>query len=266
LWQEHWQLRRDPFLGSGSPYVPIPTHEEALARLLDTIETGQRLVRLRGGRGLGKSVVLTRLADEARGPSRRIAQIAAPTDGLDLTRQLATALGRAPSSTADRPAAWNALRDAIRLCHWQRAHAVLIVDDADDLSSDADRRDVERLARLEPDPATRLTVILSFGKSPDDDEDVHGWRLAVRLRPLTRSETTTYVESKLTAAGRPEPTFTPRALDRLHHLSGGVPRGVDRLGSLALMAGSLRGLEVVGPDIIDGVAGECERPGAGQAA
>ena len=61
----------------------------------------------------------------------------------------------------------------------------------------------------------------------------------------------------LRAAGRAEPTFTPRALNVLHACSGGVPRGVARLGSLALMAGAVRGLEMITPEIIEGVALEC---------
>ena len=86
----------------------------------------------------------------------------------------------------------------------------------------------------------------------------------IRLPALTRSEAEQYLAAKLAAAGRDEPTFTPRALNRLHACSLGIPRGLDRLASLALMAGALRGLEIVTPDLIEGVTQECTLPTAGR--
>jgi type II secretory pathway predicted ATPase ExeA len=78
--------------------------------------------------------------------------------------------------------------------------------------------------------------------------------LAIGLERITRSEAETYVEAKLSAAGCAEHIFTPRALTRLHCWSEGVPRGIDQLATLSLMAGALNGLEVVSPDVVDGVA------------
>ena len=82
----------------------------------------------------------------------------------------------------------------------------------------------------------------------------------LRVVPLTRSDAEKYLATRLSAAGRDEPTFSPRALDRLHAWSEGVPRGLDRMASLALMAGALRRVEIITPDIIDGVARECTLP------
>jgi type II secretory pathway predicted ATPase ExeA len=66
-----------------------------------------------------------------------------------------------------------------------------------------------------------------------------------------------YLAAKLARAGCTEPLFTPRATTRLHALSGGVPRRIDRLAVLCLIAGAVRGLEAVLPEVVDGVAGEC---------
>ena len=78
----------------------------------------------------------------------------------------------------------------------------------------------------------------------------------IRLGPLTRSDLERYVFSKLAAAGRSEPTFTARALNRLHFSSEGVPANIDRLASLSMMAAAHRGLEIVTPDVVDGAAQE----------
>ena len=49
-WIVHWGLNRDPFVERGGPYVPVPGHEEAVARLVHTIEAGHRLAVLSAGR------------------------------------------------------------------------------------------------------------------------------------------------------------------------------------------------------------------------
>ena len=259
MWTRHWRLSGDPFLGPGSAYVPTSGHEEAIARLVATVESGQRLAVLRAGEGFGKSVALSRLLAETRSPQRRFARVSAPMDGTDLLAGLASGLGGRVSPRDGRSAAWRALADAVRLCRWQKLHAVLVVDDAQFLDDEADRRDLERLTHLDPHPATRLTVVQSF-REPEVERDSPAWHLAIRIPALTRSETDRYVAEKLAAAGRDEPSFTPRALGRLHEVSGGVPRGIDRLGSLALMAGAARRLEIVTPDVIDGVVPECAPP------
>src|ERR1700761_6208542 len=93
MWQPHWQLNADPFLGPISPYVSTSGHDEVVARLVDTIETGQRLAVLRAGAGMGKSTVLTRVVAETRRPGRRFVRVAAPVDGPSMIASLATGLG-----------------------------------------------------------------------------------------------------------------------------------------------------------------------------
>lgn len=273
MWQEHWKLSDDPFLGPGSAYVRTTGHEEALARLVDTIETGQRVAVLRAGAGMGKSVVLARAVLATKGPGRRFVRVSCPTDGLSLVVALAGGLGVVVPPGAVRPVAWKGLADALKLCRWQKLQAVLVIDDCQELVDPADARDLERLANLDPNPSTRLTVVQSF-RSPDGEERDRefaaptppAWRLWLRLPALTRSESVRFVAEKVAAAGRSAPAFTPTALERLHDLSGGIPRGLDRLGSLALMAGAARGLERVTPDVVEGVARECTLPGSEVAA
>ncbi len=272
MWHDHWRLSGDPFPGPGSPYVRTTGHDEALARLVHTIEAGGRLAVLRAGAGLGKSVVLARAILATKGPQRRFARVSFPTDGVSMLAGLAGALGGVVPSGPGRPAAWKALGDAVKLCRWQKLHAVLVVDDCQELGDPADARDLERLAQLDPHPSTRLTVVQAF-REPDEVDEGRGfaipsppaWELSIRLPPLTRSESLRFVAEKVAAAGRSTPVFTPLALVRLHDLSGGVPRGLDRLGSLALMAGASRGLELVTHDVVDGVARECSLPRSGSA-
>jgi MSHA biogenesis protein MshM len=259
VWRQYWQLANDPFPRSGASYVASSGHEEALARLQNTIDSGERRVVLRGAAGSGKTTLLNRLVNEGRRPSRRFARVAHPTNGPGLYAALAQGLGVRPNG--GRESAWKSLTDAMRLCRWQKVTPVLIVDDAQSLDNLEDRRDLECLEHLDTHPDARFSVVLSWTEPEGDlcGAPTRAWDLSIRLPALLRSESVRYVEQKLAAAGRAEPAFTPFALVRLHDLSGGVPRGLDRLAMLALMAGAMRKREVVTPDLVDAVAGECEQ-------
>ena len=259
MWKRHWKLSRDPFLGAGSTYVSVAPHDEAVARLVDTIETCQRRAELRADAGLGKSSVLARALAETRGPWRRAVLLSSPIDGAGLLSALAEGLGRRVPPGASRGVAWKSLDEAVRICRWQRQRVILAIDDCQHLAEPADRLDLERLAHLDSHPETRLTILQAYRTDEAEEPSVvpTPWELSIRLPPLTRSDAEVYLTAKLASAGRDEPVFTPRAIQRLHLVSAGNPRGLDRLASLALMAGALRGLEIVTPDIIEGVAQEC---------
>lgn len=250
----HWGLTADPFRDGTPPFVPTPGHAEAVERLRHAITSGERTTIVRAPAGLGKTTVLREALRLVRRPNLRVACVSGPIDGPELLGGLAEGLGgrRHPG----RAAAWRGLVDAARVCRWQGSAVVLAVDDSH-LPADAqDRLDLARLAHIDTRPGANLTVILS-GRESEEDEPSCPWGLTIRLPPLSRAEAAVYLEAKLTAAGREGATFTPRAVTRLHALCSGVPRGLDRLASLALMAGALRGLEVVGPELVEGVAREC---------
>ena len=263
MWKRHWSLDRDPFDDRGAAFVALPGHVEAVSRLVHAIESAGRSARLVAGPGLGKSMVLARALEATRSPTRRVARSIGPGDGAELFASLARGLGARVTPGLARGAAWRILAESARLCRWQGLHVVLSVDDSHELADPSDRRDLDRLDHLDPDPSTRLTI-LRVGReaSRGRDESNLGasagdWGLAIRLNSLTRSEASDYLAARLEVAGRPEPAFTPRALTRLHALSGGVPRGLDRLATLALMGAAVRGLEMVPPEVVDASAREC---------
>ena len=152
MWKSHWKLLRDPFGGGRGPYVPVPPHEEAVARLVDTIETGQRRAVFRAGAGLGKSMVLARALAETRSPVRRAVLVSSSGDGAGLLAGLAEGLGRRVPPGASRGLSWRALGEAVRLCRWQRLRVILAIDDCQHLTDPADRLDLDRLVHLDVAP------------------------------------------------------------------------------------------------------------------
>src|SRR5215216_3143633 len=114
VWKSHWKLSRDPFHDREAPFVPLPAHREAVARLVETIESERRLAVVRERAGLGKSRVLAQALAETRGPGRRIARVTSPAGGASLFAILAEALGvRAARGAPSRAAAWRYLGEAV---------------------------------------------------------------------------------------------------------------------------------------------------------
>jgi type II secretory pathway predicted ATPase ExeA len=263
VWKSHWGLERDPFAESDALYVSLPTHDEAVARLVHTIETAERRALVTANAGLGKSTILRKAFAEMQSPRRRFALVSCTREGTLLfallAERLAERVGREPS----RLASWRALERAIRLASIQGIHVVLGIDDCHFASSDA-RRDIESLANLGTGTNTLLTVVQAGRRSrARRDDRADRWTLAIRLESLTRSEAETFLATKLARAGCRESPFTARAMTRLHCHCGGVPRGLQQLATRCLMAGASRGLLVMPPELVDGLAEEISGPTPG---
>lgn len=254
----HWDLRRDPFLDDG-PYVPLPDHEEAVARLIHAIEAPQGPVLFTAGAGLGKTKALRRAIAESRSARRRVALASHPLDGLALWNELADRLGADPEPARDRAAAWRALERAAKVRSLQGQRVVFAIDGAENLLDESHWPDIERLALIDGGNDARPALILTARADAAFDAPPL-WSPSIKLAPLTRSETARYLAAKLNGAGGSDNLFTPRAVVRLHAASRGVPRGLDRLASLSLRAAAARGLEVVASEVVDVAVQECRVP------
>ena len=83
-------------------------------------------------------------------------------------------------------------------------------------------------------------------------------RLAVKclIRPLSTEETTSYVSCRLEAAGATRPIFSPKAMQPLYELSGGIPRRINRLCDLALLVGFADESTEISAEQVEAVAEE----------
>jgi MSHA biogenesis protein MshM len=143
----------------------------------------------------------------------------------------------------------------------QGIHVILAVDGCHALTTSGGTDDLGRLNNLVGLEGGSVTVLLvDGGEGRQDGLPGRLWTLVLRLKPLTRSEAETYLAAKLAAAGCSDFLFTRRAVTRLHALSSGIPKGLDRLASLSLMAGASKGLEAISSEVVDAVSCECHLP------
>jgi type II secretory pathway predicted ATPase ExeA len=262
MWQQHWGLGRDPFDEAETPYVPLPSHDEAVFRLIYSIEQARRDVVFTASAGLGKTIVLRRALAEIRSPGRRVVLIETASDELRILGRLAAHLGQSVGRQADIPSRWQALERGVRIAVLQGLHVIVALDNWTIECETRALDDLQALAYDGSGQGARLTTV-RVGREPwnGGPESRDDGALTIGLMHLTRSQVEDYLARKLSAVGCNDPIFTPRAVTRIHGLSRGVPRGLERLASLSLMAGAVKGLEVIPPDLVDGVAQECRLDG-----
>ncbi len=260
-YQKHWGLADSPFRSRLDPdvFYESPTHEEALARLHFLVDDHRRLGLLMGPAGSGKSLVLQRIAAHMRDKGR-------PSVTLGLTgiepdefpSLLAGGLGLNPARRLPAAGIWRLIEDRIAEFRYQQMATVVLLDDAD-CASPAVLTQVTRLARSEPRPDSRLTIVLAgqparMGRLPRALLELA--ELRIDLEAWEPADTAQFIETALRKAGRSVPVFGEPAVTRLHQLAEGIPRRISQLADLALVAGAGRRLSSIDAQTVDSVCQE----------
>ena len=144
--------------------------------------------------------------------------------------------------------------------------AVLIIDEAQHLSTDV-LEEIRVLSNLETNEQKLLQVVIVgqlnlldiLAKAELRQLDQ---RISIRcsLKPLTREEVEAYVTHRLwVARASTSVTFTPKAFDLVHSISGGVPRMINLLCDRALMVGCEQQTSSIPEDHIVGAAAQLGR-------
>jgi general secretion pathway protein A len=125
-----------------------------------------------------------------------------------------------------------------------KASAVLIIDEAQNLPL-AVLEQIRILSNLETDKEKLLQIILvgqlnlqGLLRSPELRQLDQRVSIRYELKPLDRDTVAAYVSHRLTVAGGTAAvTFTARAIDEVHRLSGGIPRLINLICDRTLLAG-----------------------------
>jgi general secretion pathway protein A len=83
-------------------------------------------------------------------------------------------------------------------------------------------------------------------------------RLSVRyqLRPLSKDQTTQYLDFQLTQAGGDGKVFGPEVKDLIHDFTGGLPRAINNLAIACLVQARALGVARVDEKVFHQAAGE----------
>jgi general secretion pathway protein A len=265
-----WGLERWPFRGGLAvrQFYPTVGHNEALARIEYLVESRRRLGLLLGDAGVGKSLVLRVAADQlTRKGAAAVAVDAFGATTRELLWNIACGLQTVPREDADVAWLWRQIADRVAENRMQQRATVVLVDDVGQAGPDL-MTQLVRLARLDTTAEARWTLVVAA-----EQTQAARWHnsllaavdLRIELSPWTADDTIGYIQTALVDAGRMEPVFDDRALDKLHELAGGVPRQVARLADYALLAGALADVETIEPAIIEAAYDEVVWPVAVEA-
>ncbi len=267
MYVEFFKLLEPPFSLTPDPrflYVS-DRHKEALAHLFYGVQQAGGFVQLTGEVGCGKTTLCRYLVKQLP-PETEIALILNPR--LTALELLATVCDELripyPANVASLKTLIDVLNQRLLESHAQHRRTVLIIDEAQNLSGEV-LEQIRLLTNLETTQDKLLQIILvgqpellSILRRKKLRQLAQRITARYHLLPLSRRETCAYVGHRLSVAGRRDAVFTPLAMRRIYHLSGGVPRLINIICDRALLGAYSRDQRRVGVAIVCRAARETQ--------
>jgi general secretion pathway protein A len=246
-------------------------HAEALAHLIYGVKESGGFIQLTGEVGTGKTTLVRSLLQQL--PD--FADVAVVLNSqLSRVEFLSSICEELHLELPEQRNSIKALTDALNVYllknHSQGRRTILIVDEAQNLRVEV-LEQVRLLTNLETAKQKLLQIIL-IGQ-PElrellarNDMRQLAQRITGRyhLEPLTRDETTAYIEHRLKVAGAIGPIFSTAAKRELFRLSGGVPRMINVIADRALLGAYTVEEREVTPELVRAAVAEVfDRPPVG---
>jgi general secretion pathway protein A len=245
VYLEYYGLKEPPFNITPNPRFLFfsAKHREAFNHLLYGIRERKGFVQLTGEVGAGKTTICRAILEQL-GEQYATALILNPVlDPEHLLKAIAMEFDLQVKGM-DRLETLSALNQFLLRMVEQRKEAVLIIDEAQDLTEEL-LEQVRLLSNLETDEQKLLQIVLLGQPELRDRLNNHRLRqlrqritIRFHLRPLRLREMSQYIQHRLEVAGaKGMPYFTGPALWRLHRYSGGIPRLINAVCDKCLLAG-----------------------------
>src|SRR5437867_7982069 len=269
MYAQYFGLSERPFSLAPDPrYLYLSdVHREALAHLLYGIGEGGSCVVLTGEVGTGKTTVCRALLEQLP-VDVDVAMIFNPRlTSVEMVGLVCDELQIPyPAGTTSLKVLVDALSRALLDAHARGRRTVLIIDEAQNLSSRV-LEEIRLLTNLETTKEKLLQVIL-IGQPELADHLARpnlrqlAQRVTARyhLRPFTEAETHRYVQHRMEIAGQRQPIFTRLSVRTAHRLSRGIPRLLNTICDRALLGAYATGQTRVKEQVVRRAAREVLGP------
>ena len=264
MYARHFGLLREPFSIAPDPRSLFMSerHREALAHLLYGLQSGGGFVLLTGEIGTGKTTVCRAFLEQVPALCK-VAYIVNPRLNVgELLQTVCEEFGievAAPGAKAQV----DALNQFLLATHAAGGQSVLVIDEAQKLASSV-LEQLRLLTNLETNERKLLQIIL-IGQPelrtklarPELEQLAQRVVARYHLGALEPRDIEPYMSHRLAVAGlQGAMPFDTRALRRIHHWTGGVPRRINLLADRALLGAYAGGQSSVSVAMLDQAAGE----------
>ena len=245
MYESYFGLNGAPFLLNPDPsfYFDSRGHNSALSYLKFGLYQAEGFIVVTGDIGAGKTTLVRTLLSDIDNEKVVAAQlVSTQLEAGDLLRSALTAFG-VPVKGQTKAELIASLEAYLTLLATQNKRAVLIVDEAQNLSRDA----IEELRMLSNFQFGNQALLQSFLIGQPELRDMLLSRSLEQLRqrviasyhlgPMDREETRRYIEHRLHKVGwQDNPHFDDDAFDEIYQWTSGIPRRINLLCNRVLLA------------------------------
>lgn len=241
-----FQLKPDPHFFFGSK-----GHKRAMAYLEYGLSQEEGFIVITGEVGAGKTTLMRNLFAGLEPKKILAAQIVNTRLDSDDTLRMVAAAFELPYEDASKAALLSRLEQFFRYCDNQGKRVLLVVDEAQNLSS----RTIEELRMLSNFQTNDKSLLQTFLLGQPEfkntllNEDMEQLRQRViatyHLGSMDSAETKAYIRHRLHTVGwQDDPSFTEDAFMAIHDYTDGIPRKINTLCDRLFLMGYLEEIHV----------------------
>ncbi len=254
MYCDFWNLTQAPFHQQLDMeyFFESEFHEEALARLLFVADEQKKCAVFTGPSGTGKTLTL-RVVEQFLKRSQHHCEY------LDLLGwgeeeflwQLCSQLRLGPAHTTQLPQLWRQLTDYLTGYQLTQNRLILLLDHVDQCHSECIKT-IERLIHTgnQRFPSLSIVTTLDHLNSGPTAAIAQLSDLSIELTPFDQETTEDYIRHRLGLSGCAKPVFTAEAFKKVYQATKGIPKKINQICDLALLAGYEQNLQEIDSDVI----------------
>ena len=268
MYEEYFNLTEAPFNCTPDPRFIFFSrkHLDAFSCLLYGIESRKGFIQITGEIGAGKTTLCRAVLDKLKHTPTHSALILNPRlSELHLLQTIAEDFG-ITLKARNKKECFDGLNRFLLDQFNKGFNTVLIIDESQDLTTKT-LEQIRLLSNLETHREKLIQIVLVGQPELRDtlnDPSLAQLRQRISIRfhltALDRKETEEYIAHRLIVAGSPADRnlFSPEAIDFIFDISRGVPRVINKLCDLSLLAAYSRGVYQIDLKMAENAYGEIE--------